>query len=95
MNRLDRKANMGDEGIEGPTKRMRKNSDEGEKQCSDDNNDQSNNESIYTHSNLSDIVCSKVLENAEKIAKSYQSNSKPYPHGFVEDVFVDGFLGKF
>ncbi len=92
MNRLDRKANMGtNEGIQGPTpKRMRKNIDEG-----DDNNDQSNSESIYTHSNLSDIVCSKVLENSGKIAKSYKSNSTPFPHGFVEDVFVDGFLGKF
>lgn len=41
-----------------------------------------------------DIISPKVLENVEGLSKSYRINTKPYPHGFVEDIFVDGFLGK-
>jgi hypothetical protein len=42
--------------------------------------------------NLHDLISSQLLDNVQDVSESYQAN-KPYPHGLVEDVFIDGFLG--
>mmetsp|Transcript_18417 Transcript_18417/g.22548 ORF Transcript_18417/g.22548 Transcript_18417/m.22548 type:complete len:584 (-) Transcript_18417:111-1862(-) len=41
---------------------------------------------------LSDIISPKILANVDSISKSYHENISPYPHGYVEGLFVDGFL---
>ena len=83
-----------------PSKRFRSESIDKQK-SSNDKDDTCNDGKITatsansTTTNLSEMISSNVLQNVDELAKSYQSNTKPYHHGFVEDIFVDGFLGKF
>lgn len=84
-----------------PTKRFRS---EGEPNVSISNSTKSSAEGkqhdsspnfSFIDTKLSEIISSTVLENVKDISTLYQSNTNPYSHGFVEDIFVDGFLGKF
>jgi len=41
-----------------------------------------------------DVFSNHILDNAEQYAKTY-SDAKPYSHGVLEQLFVDGFAGEY
>lgn len=87
----------GDE-INRPSKRFRSKSIDKQKSSTCSKVSSENGDCITkstSHSaNLGEIISSSILQNVDGLAKSYQSNTEPYPHGFLENIFVDGFLGK-
>ena len=40
-----------------------------------------------------DIIRPEILQDVDNLSASSR-NAKPYPHGVLENVYVDGFLGK-